>query len=143
MEKLDSIFFYHLEKSIKSYRQYAQSILLEQGHRLTIDQWMVLKVMQENPDVTQNALAELVFKDKASVTRIIKILVDTKHLKRAAHESNRKLNKFVITAIGDKAIKSIFPTIKKNRKKALSGLTISEVKIAKKVFVKIISNCKK
>ncbi|MBC7862366.1 MAG: MarR family transcriptional regulator, partial [Bacteroidia bacterium] len=71
MEKLESVFFYHLEKAIKSYRQFAQNKLNSNALTITIDQWLVLKVLSDNQDITQTELAERVFKDKASVTRII------------------------------------------------------------------------
>jgi DNA-binding MarR family transcriptional regulator len=143
MEKLESIFFYHLEKAIKTYRQYAQNRLNENGHKITIDQWLVLKVLKENPKVTQNVLAEMVFKDKASVTRIIEILVQAGHLKRALHESNRRRFKLTVTKKGEDAIKAIVSTVKQNRKKALSGIAEKDVRSTEKVLMKIITNCQK
>ena len=75
MENLDLIFFYHLDKAIKTYRQFAQEKLKENGFDITIDQWLVLKAVSENQDINHNDLADAVFKDKASVTRIIELLV--------------------------------------------------------------------
>ena len=75
MEKLDEIIFYTLEKSIKTYRKFAQQQLLKNGYDITIDQWLVLKTLQENQQLSQNQIAELVFKDFASITRIIELLV--------------------------------------------------------------------
>ena len=53
MDKLDNIIFYNLEKTIKSYRQFAQANCLKAGVEITIDQWLVLKTIGEYPDITQ------------------------------------------------------------------------------------------
>ena len=75
METLNDILFYNLEKSIKMYRKYAQKQLTKAGFEITIDQWLVLKTIQENKNISQNQIAEMVFKDFASITRIIELLV--------------------------------------------------------------------
>src|ERR1700742_1409145 len=97
MEKLDQIFFYSLEKTIKSYRQFAQRNMLKQGFDLTIDQWLVLKSIIDKPGATQNEIAEDVFKDFASVTRIIDLLVKKGYLSREMHPEDRRRFKLAPT----------------------------------------------
>ena len=76
MEKLNDQFFYNLEKAAKSYRQYFQSQLKLHGFDdITLDQWLILRIIGEQPDISQNDIAEQVFKDKASVTRIIELMI--------------------------------------------------------------------
>ena len=52
-EKLDNIVFYLIEKAIKTYRQFAQRNITKAHFDITIDQWLVLKTLQENPSITQ------------------------------------------------------------------------------------------
>ena len=85
MEKLEDIFFYTLDKSIKTYRQFAQRNMLNKGFELTVDQWLVLKAIMDDPDRNQQEVAEVAFKDFASVTRIIELLVKKGFLTRAIH----------------------------------------------------------
>ena len=80
MEKLEEIIFYTMEKAIKSYRQLAQRNINQSGLDITIDQWLVMKALQSNTSVKQNELATAVFKDAASVTRIIDMLISKKYL---------------------------------------------------------------
>ena len=75
MENINAVLFYTLEKSIKVYRKYAQTLIANAGFDITIDQWLVLKSLQENSHLSQNEIADLVFKDMASITRIIELLV--------------------------------------------------------------------
>lgn len=141
MEKLNSIFFYHLERAIKTYRQYAQAQLKKKGFDITIDQWMVLKALTENPDITQNDLSDLVLKDKASVTRIIDLLVAARYLKRGKHESGRR-KKLIVTEKGQKLLKEIVPTVLKNRRNALKRIGEKDIAVAEEVLVAIADNCR-
>ncbi|MBK7310357.1 MAG: winged helix-turn-helix transcriptional regulator [Sphingobacteriaceae bacterium] len=141
MEQLEQIIFYTLEKSIKSYRQFAQQSISKKKLDITIDQWLILKTIQNKPDLTQQQIAVTVFKDYASVTRIIEILVKKKVLKRDFHSSDRRRFNLSITTQGLKILKDSAPVIQSNRKKALNGVTNSEIEMLKKVLNKIIENC--
>ena len=75
MEKLKDTVFYSLENAIKSYRQFGQRDINRTGLDITIDQWLVLKTLEDSPGISQQHLAALVFKDVASITRITDLLV--------------------------------------------------------------------
>ncbi len=77
MENLDEVIFYRLESAIKTYRQLAQKNITLSGLDMTVDQWLIMKVVLENGELKQNEIAEKVFKDAASVTRIIDLLINT------------------------------------------------------------------
>ncbi len=142
MEKLDEVLFYTLEKSIKIYRKFAQNQILQSGHDITVDQWLVLKTLQEKKNLSQKQIAELVFKDIASITRIIELLVKKKYVKRKIDTSDRRKSELEITEIGNKTIESIYPIVIENRKQALTGLTSVEIKKLKAQLEKLIANCK-
>jgi MarR family transcriptional regulator for hemolysin len=143
MERLGSIFFYHLDKAIKTYRQFAQVKLKDKGFEITIDQWMVLRSIADNGDVRQNQISEQVFKDKASVTRIIESLVVDKLIKREDHPTNHRRWHLSLTAKGNTLLKSIRPTVLKNRERALFGISENDLKVVERVMKKIADNCKK
>src|SRR5690606_16416559 len=100
MENIESVVFYTIDKSIKAYRQYAQKQLKESGFHVTIDQWLVLKNIQELPQISQQELSRRVFKDTASVTRIIDLLVKQGMITREASENDRRRNFLKVTQIG-------------------------------------------
>ncbi|MCC7027339.1 MAG: MarR family transcriptional regulator [Saprospiraceae bacterium] len=141
MEKLDQIIFYSLEKSIKSYRQFAQKSIEKKGLDITIDQWLVLKTIEDNADITQLQIAINVFKDYASITRIIEILVTKTFLERNFHSVDRRRFELRITKLGLEILKRLTPIIESNRKQALNGITKSEIKLLKKTLNKITENC--
>ncbi|MBX7095563.1 MAG: MarR family transcriptional regulator [Flavobacteriales bacterium] len=143
MEKLNTIFFYHLDKAIRNYRQYATQQLKEAGFSITIDQWLVLKVLHEDPEVTQSELAEKVLKDKASVTRIIEILVKDKYLQRKSHDESRRRYKLIITQKGLSLLSEIQTVVLRNRRVALKGVEKNDLDVAENVLRNIAENCSK
>ena len=142
MERLDQIFFYSLEKAIKSYRQFAQRTMLKQGFDLTIDQWLVLKSIIDNPEWTQQEIAEAAFKDFASVTRIIDLLVKKGYLTRELHSTDRRRFKLCPTPKATESLKAMVPVTSSNRETALHGISKEEARLVRQCLEKIIENCK-
>lgn len=137
---LNDIIFYTLEKSIKSYRQYAQKQLIMNNFDITIDQWLILKSIKENSGLTQQQIGINVFKDYASVTRIIELLVKKNYLQRVAHTDKRR---FILRMTGEAEdlMRSIQKVINANRRKALDGIDEDKLMSLKETLNKIIDNC--
>jgi len=141
MEKLDSVLFYYIEKAIKSYRQFAQKELKNAGLSITVDQWLTLNCLNENPQITQKELAEAVFKDTASITRIIELLVKAKYIKRNINTDDRRKSNLTITNLGIQTIESASIVVEKYRNHALKGIGIAKEEHVKMVMKTIIKNC--
>jgi len=143
MEKIQEVVFYKLEKAIKNYRQYAQKRITEKGLDITIDQWLVLKTINENDNLSQRQVADLVFKDYASVTRIIELLVKKGYLKRDLHSKDRRRFVLTITSSGEEIIEKVYHIVLKNRQHALKDITDDTINIMKSGLDSIIANCRK
>ncbi|HRE77910.1 MAG TPA: MarR family transcriptional regulator [Flavobacterium sp.] len=142
MEKISSVIFYSMDQSIRTYRMFAQKRLKENGLKITIDQWLVLKTINENPDIAQNELADMVFKDNASVTRIIELLVKSDYLERKKDQNDRRKSVLKITKLGSKTIEKVYQVVQENRQIALTGINQAELEIVDRVLKKISQNCK-
>ena len=140
MEKLEDIIFYTIDKGIRSYRMYAQKRLKENGFTITIDQWLVLKVLTENPKMMQQEIAEKVFKDNASVTRIINLLVKAGYLIRKTNKADRRKSNLEVTLKGNQIIKEIQGLVEENRANALKGINQKELETVQKVLTQIAEN---
>lgn len=140
MKKLSNIIFYTLEKSIKTYRQFAQKNITAGGFIITIDQWLVLKTIQEDSTINQQQLAAKVFKDFASVTRIIELLVKNGYLLRNFHKEDRRRFELTLSKEGAKIIKSLEPIISSNRNKALKGISITDIEKLQSILTTITAN---
>lgn len=140
MEKLDSIIFYNIDKAIRAYRNYAQRQLKTKGFKITIDQWLIIKAILENPGITQNEIGDLVFKDNASVTRIIDLMVKSEYIIRQVHTEDRRKTNLEVTKSGRKIIKGVQKLVEDNRKTALEGITNEELQIMNIALLKITKN---
>lgn len=141
MEKLNSIIFYNIDKAIRSYRNYAQRQLKAHGYTITIDQWLIIKAILENPGITQNEIGDLVFKDNASVTRMIDLMVKSEYIVRKVHPEDRRKTQLEVTDSGVKVIKEVQNIVEKNRKTALKGIGNEELEVMYSALLKISENC--
>lgn len=142
MENINAVLFYTLEKSIKVYRKYAQAQIAGAGFDITIDQWLVLKSLQENSHLSQNEIADLVFKDMASLTRIIELLVKKELVERHINNNDRRKFELKITKTGKKMIEMIYPIVLNNRKQALKGISKNEQNNLTSSLEILLKNCK-
>ena len=142
MEKLNDTFFYNLEKSVKTYRQYFQNQLKANGFDITLDQWLRLNTIFENPNISQNEIAEKVFKDTASVARIIELLVQNGFLTRSIHPTNRRMFQLSITDKGNETIEKLSGLVQVFRKNAVLGISPDVLKETQSIMKTIIANCK-
>lgn len=142
MENLDDVIYYQIEQSIKSYRMYAQKRIKENGIKITIDQWLVLKSYKENPDLSLAKLAEKVFKDGASVTRIIDLLVISGYAERKINSNDRRKFNLNITPLGNEILETTYKIVLENRKKGLKGISKNDIQTMSNTLKKITENCK-
>lgn len=141
MQQLDENVFYNLDKAIRSYRQFAHHNLSAHGFDITIDQWLVLKALHNNPSLMQHELAALTFKDQASFTRIVELLVQKGYLQRVIHPNDRRRFSLSLTPVANKVLKTMQPVINRNREQALNGIDQKSIESLKKMLQTITSNC--
>ncbi|WP_121375662.1 MarR family winged helix-turn-helix transcriptional regulator [Flavobacterium endophyticum] len=141
MEKLKDITFYTMDKAIRTYRIFAQKRLRDNGYKITIDQWLIIKAILENPGISQQEIGEKVFKDNASVTRIIELLVKSEYLEREVNQNDRRKSNLKVTVEGKRIIEKVHDLVLENRKTALAGILPEELEILNKTLKRIISNC--
>ena len=141
MQKPDQTIFYTIEKAIKSYRQFAQKNIADKGFAITIDQGLILSLIQDNPGITQQQIAVQAFKDHASVTRIIENLVNRKLLTRDFHPGDRRRFSLSLTTLGSETLQQMKPVVTANRKKALKGISGEQMETLKNILDQITENC--
>lgn len=133
---------YSIEHAIKEYRKISQKNIEKVVSDITVDQCLVLIILNENNNVSQIEIAKLIFKDNASITRIIELMVKKDYLTRETNALDKRKTKLEITDKGKKTIELLTPVIHLNRKTALDGLSFEEINILDKILEKIITNCK-
>ncbi|MBD0352867.1 MAG: MarR family transcriptional regulator, partial [Flavisolibacter sp.] len=84
-----------------------------------------------------------VFKDAASVTRIIDLLIKKNYLEREAHDQDRRRFKLQLTKEGKELLKSLQKIVNQNRAIALEGIDDENLKLTRETLLNIIDNCQK
>lgn len=133
--------FYAIEEAIKSYRKFSQKAISHTVNNLTIDQSWILHIIDENPKTSQKNIGEIIFKDKASVTRIIHLLIDKNYLEKTVNGHDRREYSLSLTIKGKEAVKKLEPVIEKNRQSALQNINGHEVKQLIHILSRITKNC--
>ncbi len=133
---------YSIEKAIKEYRKVSQKNITKIVKDISVDQCLVLIILDKDPKISQNALANLIFKDNASITRMVELMVKKDFLNRTIHQEDRRKFNLEITKKGKKTLELINPIVQINRDTALNGLSLEEINFLDKTLNKIITNCK-
>lgn len=141
MEKLNDTLLYTLDKCFRTYNQFAQRNVRKAGYDITIDQWLILKSVAENPDITQNDISKIVFKDNASITRIMQLLVKQGYLTREIHQLDRRRVNLTLTESGKKITIDVNEIALKNRTAALKSIDEQSINLMKGLLQKVIRNC--
>jgi DNA-binding MarR family transcriptional regulator len=138
---LSSILFYSLDKAIRRYRRLAQANLDQAGLAITVDQWLVLRVLLEPDDLTQQEIAERVFKDQASVARILALLTRRGLLSAMPLPHDGRRTQLRVTEEGQRLLDAVQPLVLKNRAVALAGISGEQQQVLQDLLERIARNC--
>jgi DNA-binding MarR family transcriptional regulator len=139
-EERYSSYSFLLDRTARRVKQYAQQRFNEMGLNITVDQWLALKHLYEREQMKQNELAELMFKDNPTLTRILDLLCNKGLATRNVHPSDRRSFIVTLTKEGRKTVEQLKPKIKDVRLKAWEGLTEKDFNHFKKVLDTIYNN---
>jgi len=132
--------FHTIESTIKEYRKFSQKNISSVIEDMTIDQGMVLLFLNKYPELTQKEIAILVFRDNASMTRMINTMVQKKYLSRSMNDQDRRRYKLEITKKGKEVLNLLPNIIQNNRTASLAGITKNELSQLGTILNKIKSN---
>lgn len=83
----------------------------EKKFELTPDQYVILNLLLENEEIMcQRQLAEITFKDRANISRIIDILHQKGFIEKIPDSNGRKIYKLIVTQKGKDARDKILST---------------------------------
>jgi DNA-binding MarR family transcriptional regulator len=138
-QKLEDVLYYLLEKTNKVIRRYSQVRFSEAGIEITVDQWLVLKKISDSERISQIELANAIFKDRASITRILDLLLEKKLVRKDAG-FDRRAYELTLTAAGEKFMEQAMMIVKSVRKKGLESMSEKEQEQLRSSLQKIINS---
>jgi len=103
-------------------KRFFQEELIAIDADITVDQWVVLQQLERQEGQNQLEIAQAVYKDAPTVTRILDLLAKKKLVERVGDTTDRRRFNIELTKLGRQRIKKVWPHIKAARQKAWAGL---------------------
>ncbi|WP_405207822.1 MarR family winged helix-turn-helix transcriptional regulator [Aquimarina sp. LLG6339-5] len=136
-----STIFYAIEEAIKAYRKLSSREIKKVISDITVDQALILQIINEN-QITQTEIADLLFKDYASMTRIISLMIKKDYIVKMVNQRDKRSVVLKITKKGEISLEKLTPIINNNRQIATDGITKNELEQLKNILNKITQNSK-
>ncbi len=138
--KLKEVILFQIEKTSKAARKYSQAAFDDKKIDITVDQWVLLKVIEENEGASQKEIAEYAVKDGASVTRILDLLEKKQLVMREPIQNNRRQYAIHLSEKGRIFIDAHIDLISQHRAKSLDGFAQSEIDQLHSFLIRIQQN---
>ncbi len=129
-----------LDRTARKVKWYAQKRFTELGLDITVDQWLVLKLTDENDELSQKELAKLMYKDMPTVTRIVDILSTKGLVQRVENPADRRVSVLKLTQEGLNKVVNTRSQIRSIRLKAWEGLNEQDFQEFNRILNKIYDN---
>lgn len=103
-------------------------LLREEECSITTEQWLVLKVIEANPGMSQTEVAERSQKEKTNITRIIDLLEKSECIERRKDERDRRFYRIHATIKGKEVLQTVNPVTQKTEEICTRSLDKKQVK---------------
>jgi len=107
MHKLEDSLGFQVNMTANAMKNRFNNFLKPYG--LTSEQYVIMKSVEENPDISPTQLADITFKDKTTITRMIDTLVKNDMLIRIPKQNDRRAYKIQWSQKGKTIMKEILP----------------------------------
>jgi len=140
-QQLSSVLMFQIDQTLRTAKKYSQREIDEVGLGITVDQWVLLKILEEAKTApSQKELAALSGRDPASITRTIPALEKLGLINREYYMGSRRKFCVNISARGKKLIAKHMDMIIRHRTKTIEGISEKDLETAMKVLRKVQNN---
>jgi len=107
---------------------------------LSLEQFVILNMLNANCDLIQQDLANHLQKDKSIIVRQIDGLIEDQYVVRLTNKEDKRKKNLILTKKGFERLNEMERIASEVSKKLLTGVSDSELEIFKDVLVKIQEN---
>lgn len=132
--------YYQIELTARKIRHYGQSVLIKHGIDITVEQWLVLNVINDNKGINQLRIGEILVKDKPTISRMVRSLLEKGYIEKVVSTEDLRQYSISISKEGEKLINIIFPVVEAIRLKGIESLTKTEKENLSILLLKIQKN---
>jgi len=112
----------------------------KQGMDLSLQQMIILKILNEEDGRPQQDLAIVTERHKASLTRLLATLEKKKLVTRISDKADKRINRVYLTKLGKEQLQSTFPLMREIMAEMQLGLNATEIQTTIQTLQKIQSN---
>lgn len=131
---------YMTREAARGLSRIMNKVFREEGLEISSEQWTVLINLWEKDGISQQELSDVAGKDKTSTTRLIDALEKKNIVVRTADNNDRRKKLIYLTEKGRNLKADIIPIVLKLIEIIMTGISDSEMEIAKRVIRKMIIN---
>lgn len=139
-EPIEKVILFQLDKTSKIAKQYSQKEFDRLGLGITVDQWVLLKIIEESAPLSQKELAKHSTRDPASITRTLDLLEKKQLIERESIKGNRRQYNIILTKQGNSFVQTNLALVSEHRRKSVEGLSKEDLEQLKRMLLKIQQN---
>lgn len=139
-QRLENVIYFLIDRTIRKSRMYSHQRISEGGFDVTLEQWVVIKKIHENPGINQRELASSLFKDAPTLTRMLDLIGKKGYVERRRSEEDRRAFSLHLTQKGEQLVSELGPIVIDIRRKGLEGVSKEDLEAAKRVLNLIYDN---
>lgn len=130
-----------IEVASRQIKQAFQRKLNEEGFDITVDQWVVLDRLSAGP-LSQVEVAEALYKDAPTLTRIVDLLCQKGLTRRELDPLDRRKFRVGLTLEGEKMYRRVSPVISQFRNDGWEGLSKDDYQHLHRIISTVLRNFK-
>lgn len=96
---------YMICKTARKVHRHIEAIFVPYG--LTVEQWVAMKVLAENPDISQKTLSDIMEKDQNTVKAIVTRLMQKNYVRRTINPVDRRAFFLNLTEEGSQLVEKL------------------------------------
>lgn len=139
-QNIEDVILFQIDRTSKISKIYSQREFDKKNLGITVDQWVLLKIIDEYQPISQRELADRSNRDPASITRTLDILEKNDIIIRKAIPDNRRQYHVELTTHGSSFVKENMKMISRHREKSIQGFSDRQLSQLKSMLIKIQEN---
>ncbi len=140
--KLKNVVLFVIDQTSKIAKQHSQREFDLLGLDISVDQFVLLKIIEQKGELSQNELAQESHRDPASITRSLDLLKKKGLIRKKQVADNRRQYNVSLTGEGRSFVIKHMPMVDALRAQSIKGLTKSEIQTLLSMLYKIQKNMK-
>jgi MarR family transcriptional regulator for hemolysin len=137
---INQVVLFQLDRTNKLAKQCTQREFDALNLGITVEQWIILKIVQEAKALSQKELAEKSLRDPASITRTLDLLQKKDLIQRMSITDNRRQYEISLTPQGVKFVKANMELVHAQRLKSTAGFSKKEITTLRDLLLRMQQN---